>query len=256
MPGLLERLRDAFAAAPRPIPDALWEQVVVRVELVREREASAQARLRELAARFLARKRYSPVQGMELDDIRCLIIAVQACLPALELGFDALGGWREVIVYPGEFRVRREHHDDHTGVVTEGDDVLIGEAWEHGPLILSWADIEEDLAHPHDGLNVIVHEIAHKLDMRSGAADGVPPLPAHIARRDWIQTFQQAFDAHCRAVAGRRRPQTVIDPYAAEAPDEFFAVVSEMHFSSPQLLAQAAPGVARLLRAFYDGAAA
>lgn len=265
MTTLLQRLRDAFSPAPRPIPDTLWRDVLARCALLSERDAATQQRLRDLAARFLASKRFAAVQGQPLHDMHCLIIAVLACLPVLQRGFEELGGWREVIVYPGEFRVRREHHDDHTGVVTEGDDVLIGEAWERGPLILSWADIEEDLAHPHDGLNLIVHEIAHKLDMRSGAADGVPPLPAHIARRDWIDTFQHAFDTHCRAVArieGRRRgahalvQETLIDPYAAEAPDEFFAVVSEMHFSAPALLEQSAPGVARLLRAFYDGTVA
>ncbi|HOV57458.1 MAG TPA: zinc-dependent peptidase, partial [Rhodanobacteraceae bacterium] len=80
------------------------------------------------------------------------------------------------------------------------------------------------------------------------------PLPAHVARRDWIVTFQRAYDAHCRAVERGRR--TLIDPYAAEAADEYFAVVSELHFSAPAVLARAAPEVARLLRAFYDAPAA
>lgn len=253
MAGLLTRLR-AGLARRRPIPDTLWHAALARCALLAERPPAQQARLRELAERFLARKRFAPAQGLALDDLRCLLIAVQACLPVLALGAERLDGWREVIVYPDAFRVRREHHDEHTGVVTEGEDELAGEAWEHGPLILSWADIEEDLAAPHDGLNVVVHEIAHKLDMQGGGSDGVPPLPPHIARRDWIATFQQAYDAHCRAVDRGRA--TLIDPYGAEAADEYFAVVSEMHFSAPATLQRAAPGVARLLRAFYDGAAA
>lgn len=241
-------------ARAKPIPVSLWHDTVQRSPLLAGRDAAQLAALAQLSSRFLARKTFSPVQGMQLDDAHCLLIAAHACLPVLNLGFDYLSGWREVIVYPGEFRVRREHHDDTSGIVTEGEDVLIGEAWEHGPLILSWADVHSDLEHPHDGLNVVIHEIAHKLDMRSGAADGVPPLPAHIGRRDWIGAFQQAYDAHCRAVDRGR--DTLIDPYAAEAPDEYFACVSEMHFSTPQQLEQAAPAVARLLRAFYDGAAA
>ena len=240
-------------ARSKPIPASLWHDTVQSSPLLACRDAAQLALLAELSGRFLARKKFSPVQGMQLDDARCLLIAAHACLPVLHLGFDYLAGWREVIVYPGEFRVRREHHDDTSGVVTEGEDVLIGEAWEHGPLIFSWADIQSDLEYPHDGLNVIIHEIAHKLDMRAGAADGVPPLPAHIERRAWISAFQQAYDAHCRAVDRER--ETLIDPYAAEAPDEYFACVSEMHFSTPQQLLQAAPAVAGLLRAFYDGPA-
>ena len=45
--------------------------------------------------------------------------------------------------------------------------------------------------------------------------------------------------------------ETAIDPYAAEAPEEFFAVVTEYHFSAPQLLAEAMPEVAVHLARFY-----
>lgn len=250
MPGFFSRLRERLAPSLRSIPDTLWQPAIAVCTLAAARSPAEQTLLRELAGHFLARKRFAPVQGAELDDTRCLLIALQACLPVLNLGFDALHGWHEVIVYPGEFKVRRQHHDEHTGVVTESDDVLIGEAWERGPLILSWADIEADLRNPYDGFNVIVHEIAHKLDMGDGVSDGVPPLPKRMARREWIATFQQAYDTHRRTVD--RGHETIIDPYAAESADEFFACVSEMHFSAPQALAQAAPAVAELLRRYYD----
>jgi Mlc titration factor MtfA (ptsG expression regulator) len=58
-----------------------------------------------------------------------------------------------------------------------------------------------------------------------------------------------AYDAFCAQVdAGE---ETLIDPYAAEAPEEFFAVASEYHFSAPDLLQQALPEVAAQLRRFY-----
>lgn len=248
---LFRRLRARFAASPRPIPDDLWLATLDACPLAAALTSSEQDRLRDLCVRFLAEKRYSPVQGMTLDDTRCLVIAAQACLPVLDLGFEWLRGWREVIVYPGEFRVRREHHDEPTGVVTEGDDVLVGEAWERGPLILSWADIEQDLDDPHSGYNVVAHEIAHKLDMLDGAADGVPPLPPGMDRRSWIAAFQAAYDAHAQAVDDG--VETVLDPYAAESPDEFFAVLCETWFSAPDLVAQEAPGLAPLLRRFFQG---
>lgn len=167
----------------------------------------------------------------------------------LNLGFGALRGWREVIVYPGEFRVHRQHRETGTGVVTEEDDELIGEAWDRGPVVLSWADIAHDLAHPHGGYNVVVHEIAHKLDYLDGAMDGVPALPAGISRSAWIDAFQSAFDQLKRQVEHGQR--TAIDPYAAESPEEFFAVTSELHFSQPPLLAHAFPEVATLLQRYY-----
>jgi Mlc titration factor MtfA (ptsG expression regulator) len=118
--------------------------------------------------------------------------------------------------------------------------------------VLSWADVATDLAHPFDGFNVVVHEIAHKLDMRDGAMNGVPRLPAAIHRREWVGVMQPAFDAFVRAV--ERGRDTAVDPYAAESVDEFFAVTSELHFSDPQTLRGAMPGVAALLARFYDAA--
>ena len=236
--------------APRPrIEDQDWNALLARSALFAALDASERVRLRELATRFLARKTFTAAAGHVLTGEQRLAIATLACLPILHLGFDWLAGWREVIVYPGEFRVKREHHDEHTGVITEGEDELIGEAWERGPVILSWADIAADLQRPADGFNVVAHEIAHKLDMLDGAMNGVPRLPRDIDRSEWIETLQTAYDRFVHAVDRGR--DTFIDPYAAESPDEYFAVVSELHFSDRQGLARAAPGVAALLTRFY-----
>lgn len=242
------RLRGTIARPPH-ISDADWSAVLAGSELFARQDTTARIRLRALSERFLAHKTFSAAAGHELTLAQCQAIAALACLPVVHLGFAALSGWREVIVYPGEFRVQREHHDEHTGVITEGHDDLIGEAWERGPLILSWADVATDLAQPFDGFNVVIHEVAHKLDMRDGAMNGVPHLPAHLPRRDWIAAMQPAYDALVAAVdAGR---DTLIDPYAAESVEEYFAVTSELHFSDPATLRRAAPDVAHALARYY-----
>lgn len=246
---LLRRLGERLRPRPHPIDDLAWDATLTACALLRPLAGDERQRLRELAARFLADKQFSALAGAELDESRRLLIAAQACLPALALGYDCLRGWRQVLVYPGEFRVRREHHDEDTGVITEGDDSLIGEAWEHGPLVLSWADIEQDLADPHAGFNVIIHEIAHKLDMRGGGSDGVPPLPPGLPRSEWKRTFQRAYDGHCDAVdAGK---ETAIDPYAAESPDEFFACLVEAWYSNAPLVETEMPAVADLLQRLF-----
>lgn len=234
---------------PPPIPDPLWRRALAQCPLARRLDEPRQAALRKLSAAFLARKRFHALAGATLDERMRLLIAMQACLPALSQGTQALRGWREVLVYPGEFKVRRSHHDEHSGVVSETDDVLIGEAWERGPLVLSLADVQLDLEQPWDGYHVIAHEMAHKFDMLDGAPDGVPDLPSHIHRREWIVAFQRAYDHHSDDVARGR--ETLIDPYAAETADEYFAVVSELHWSQPGVLQRAAPAVAQLLTAYY-----
>lgn len=243
---MLKWIRRRFAAPT--IADSEWDALRARLRLLDARSDDELARLRALAAQFLARKTFSAARGLELTDAMALTIAAQACLPVLELGFDWLRGWREVIVYPGQFRVRRHDHDDESNVVHEWDDELAGEAWSQGPIVLSWADIEQDLADPFEGFNVVIHEIAHKLDMLDGESDGTPPLPG-ARHREWIRVMQHAYDAHARAVDRGR--DTVLDPYAAEAPDEFFAVATEYYFTAPDVLAEHYPKVHTELARLY-----
>ncbi len=234
--------------SPPPIDESWWRDALAACPLAQRLSATDRERLRQLAARFLQRKRFHPIE-LELEPLQRLLIALQACVPVLQAGFRALRGWQGVVVYPGQFKVRHAHHDGSTGVVTEADQVLIGESWQIGPLVLSWAAVEQDLLNPWDGYNVVVHEIAHKLDMLDGPPDGVPPLPRGMSRRRWIAAFQGAFD---RLVAKVRRGYaTPIDAYAATNPGEYFAVVSELHFSDPGRLQRAEPDVAGLLRAYY-----
>ncbi len=184
---------------------------------------------------------------MQLQPHDHVLLAATCCLPLLEIGAAGWRGWSQLIVYPDAFRVQRTQMDA-AGVMHAWDDTLIGEAWEQGPLIVSWADVQADLDDPQAGCNVIVHEMAHKLDALDGALDGTPPLPRDRQRR-WARDFQHAFAAFCQRVdAGQ---DTEIDPYAAEAPEEFFAVVSEYHFSAPQVLQRVMPEVAAHLVSVY-----
>lgn len=236
-------------AGPDPIADADWRAACAAIALLDGVDGERLERLRALAARFLHDKDIVGARALELTAHDRLVIATLACLPVLGLGYDWLAGWRQVIVYGDAFRVRRQWHDEDSGVVSEADDWLAGEAWQHGPLVLSLADIQADLDDPHAGFNLVAHEIAHKLDMLDGHSDGVPPLPDRQRRERWLTTFQRAFDAlRAQVDAGR---DTFLDPYAAEAPDEFFAVVSEAFFSCPQALARAHPDLHGELRAFY-----
>ena len=198
-------------------------------------------------AEFTRDKTITPVQGLRLNDVQRLRLAMLCCLPLLEFGREGLHGWSELVVYPDAFRVQRSHVDAQ-GVLHEWDDELIGEAWERGPVILSWADVRADIGAPREGYCVAAHEIAHKLDALDGTMDGTPPLPRDW-QRQWAADFQRAYDALCADVdAGR---QAAIDPYAAESPEEFFAVCTELHFSDAHVLRAAMPEIAGHLERLY-----
>lgn len=233
---------------PEPVAPAMWTAVRRRAAWIGRLDDARDRTLQALTSRFLHQKTISPVADLELDDAQRVLLAALCCLPLLEFGEEGLHGWSQLIVYPDAFRVNRTHLDA-AGVLHEWEDELIGEAWESGPLILSWADVEADLAAPDAGFCVAVHEMAHKLDALDGVLDGTPALPREW-QRAWARDFQQAFDAFVERV-DRSDDSLAIDPYAAEAPEEFFAVCSEYHFSAPDVLHDTVPGVAAHLRRFY-----
>ncbi|MEG3191979.1 M90 family metallopeptidase [Lysobacter sp. D1-1-M9] len=232
---------------PDPIDPQLWRETRNAVPWLHALDAERDARLGGLAARFLHEKTISPIGELSLDGQQRCMLAALCCLPLLEFGAEGLHGWSQLIVYPEAFRVQRSHIDA-AGVLHEGHDELIGEAWESGPLVLSWADVLADCESPRAGFCVAAHEIAHKLDVLDGALDGTPPLPRPW-QREWAGDFQQGYDRLVAEVEAGR--ETAIDAYAAEAPEEFFAVATEYHFSDPALLREAMPQVAAHLRRFY-----
>lgn len=233
--------------APEPIDPAVWRDTRAAVPWLRALDPARDARLQTLAAWFLHQKTITPIGDLRLDDRQRCLLAALCCLPVLEFGEHGLAGWSQLIVYPDAFRTHRSHMDA-AGVLHEGQDELIGEAWDAGPVILSWADVLADCDDPHAGFCVVAHEIAHKLDLLDGVLDGTPLLP-RAWQREWARDFQAAFDAFTAQVDAEGEP--AIDSYAAEAPEEFFAVVSEYHFSDPHRLDAAMPQVAAHLRRFY-----
>ncbi|HEX4332631.1 MAG TPA: M90 family metallopeptidase [Usitatibacter sp.] len=245
------------------IGDALWAEATSRWLFMRGLGEPERERLRGLAVGFIGSKRFSGTHGLEVDDLMQVEIAAQACILVLELGIDWYDGWTEVIVYPAQFAPEREYVDD-AGVVHTTHDPMAGEAWLGGPVILSYEDValagDEELRVA--GYNVVIHEFAHKLDMRNGDPNGFPPLHAGMDAREWKRDFSAAYEDFrakvdaAERLSSERRIQAAldklpIDPYAAESAAEFFAVGSEAFFETPERLAPAYPAIHARLRDFY-----
>ncbi|WIM06148.1 MAG: zinc-dependent peptidase [Candidatus Nitricoxidivorans perseverans] len=230
------------------VTDDQWRSAERHLHFLDRLADADRLRLRQMAREFLATKEWTGARGLDLDAGMQISIALQACLPVLNLGLDWYRGWVGIVVYPGDFVIPRQVMDED-GVMHEYDDPVLGEAWEGGPVLVSWFESPEEAG----GVNVVIHEFAHKLDMRSGAVDGLPPLHADMSRRAWIAAFEPAFEDFRRRVdeAEARNEDTLLDPYAAEHPSEFFAVMSEAFFETPELLRGEYPAVYEQLRRFY-----
>lgn len=227
-----------------PIPDALWTRTVNHSAFLANLAVDEKNSLKLLAEQFLAEKEFSTGGELQLSDEICVSIAAQGCLPILKLGLSAYREWVGIVVYPNEFAVPR-HIQDEDGVVHEYTDVLSGEAWQGGPLIISWRDVQM----AGDGYNVVIHEFAHKLDMLNGEADGVPALHSGISEAEWVDLFFTAYAHFCQRVDLGENTQ--IDPYGSEHPAEFFAVLSEHFFAQPAVVDREYPALYTLFKRYY-----
>jgi hypothetical protein len=246
---MLKQLMHFFSkAAADEVSAAQWQSAEAQLPFLSHLTPAERQRLRRLALDFIRSKSWQGVQGLVVTLEMQLEIALQACLLILKRPPGEYDSWVEIVVYPGDFVIPREEIDE-IGIVHEYDDTVLGEAWDGGPLLLSWQQVEYGEAADDDGINVVIHEFAHKLDMATGEADGVPRLPDAAARRRWIAAFEPAYLDFCARVDGGEH--TAIDPYAATAPAEFFAVASEVFFEHPALLQREYPAVYAELAAFY-----
>jgi len=253
------------------VPDAQWAAALTTLPFLARLNVDERGRLRELAGRFLAEKQMSGAAGLQLTAEIQLNIAAQACLPVLELGLDWYRGWRGIVVYPGEFLVPRRITDE-SGVVHEFTEPIAGEAWDGGPVLLSWDDAMKERSETGSAYSVVIHEFAHKLDLLNGDADGVPPfsprLHPQLRAAEWQSVLTDVYERFVTelelveselpsdldlesSAADHYYAHLPLDAYAGQDPGEFFAVSSESFFVEAARLQAAFPPWYDLLVRFF-----
>ena len=257
----------AAAHGGRTIPDALWQTTLADYGFLQALPADEKNALRQLTGHFLAQKEFHGAQGLEVTDAMAVSIAAQACLPLLHWGDPAKAlGWYDdfvtIVLHPGEAVARRQTVDE-AGVVHEHTQVLLGEAMERGPVMLSWQHVANAAENTARGHNVVVHEFVHKLDMKNGQPNGCPPLPSgfmgtrsgRAAYEAWWAAWEPAYEQFREGVVmaerfGAERPW--LDGYGATSPSEFFAVACEAYFVNRARFAQDFPALMPVLDAFFQ----
>jgi hypothetical protein len=223
-----------------------WDGLLRGLPAAAHLDQAERNKVAQMAINFLADKTIEGAGGSSADDRDHLLIAAHAALLTLKLGLHWYDGWYSVMIYADNFISSGERVDE-AGVVHRNPRVLSGEAWLRGPVILSRTDVLATL-HDHHG-NVILHEFAHKLDMRNGAANGMPPLHRSMDRQAWTAALSRGYQHFCTSLHG---PDPLpFDPYACESPGEFFAVMSEVFFVQPASLEQHLSAVYRQFCLFY-----
>lgn len=239
------RLRRALA---RPLPPAALDILNHNIPVYGRMPAPLQAQLQGLVKQFLHHKKFVGCAGLAITDEMRVTIAGLACLLLLNRHSKVYPDLRLVLVYPGPFVVGRNAVGPG-GVVTPGAQDLLGESWGDGRVILAWDHVRRGAADWHDGQNVVLHEFAHQLDSEAGPPNGAPFLGSAARYRSWSSVLARDFAGLRQDAFGQR--DSVIDPYGAHSPAEFFAVATETFFEKPYQMAERHPELYQQFSRYY-----
>lgn len=228
-------------------PPAWLEYLGKNVKAYALLDEEQQKHLRDLVQVFVAEKHWEGCGGLELTEEMQVTIAGSACLMILARDHDLLKEIESILVYPSAVVLPDQQagfFDGSPRIVGEGTDVL-GLAHMGGPMVLAWDSVLEGSRNYKDGRNLVIHEVAHKIDFLDGDADGTPPLDTAEERRRWARVCSEAYLAH------KEGDEDLLRDYATTNEAEFFAVASEMFFERPKRVATELPALYAVLRDFY-----
>lgn len=175
----------------------------------------------------------------EVDDTVRVLVAASAIIPVFGFtnwDYHRLG---EVLIYPGSF--------DHGYQTDKGEDAnilgLTGLGHLRGVVILSKPSLLAGFTVTPGEENVGVHEFVHLVEQEE-AEGGIPPeVPREIVRQ-WVEYVG-------RELAHPSNRRTRINDYAYTNEHEFFAVLSEYFFGSPEKLRAMNPPLYEMLRKLF-----
>ncbi|AKT36025.1 zinc-dependent peptidase [Chondromyces crocatus] len=244
---LKKRRREALRS--EPFPEAFRAIIEKNVPYFQRLSHADQDELLGHMLVFLDEKKFEGCGGLEMTDEIRVTVAAQACLLLLHRETDYYPELDVILVYPGGYRAPvRETVDG--GVVIEGEQERLGESWTRGIVVLSWDGVLAGAADISDGHNLVLHEFAHQLDQEGGPVDGAPLLPRRSMYAAWARILGREYHQLVRDEASMRH--TVIDPYGATNPAEFFAVITEAFFEQPRQLRARHAELYALLKEFYQ----
>jgi Mlc titration factor MtfA (ptsG expression regulator) len=249
---MLLKKRRRRRAAERPFPPVWRRMLEENFPYYRCLPPGDQRELERHILVFLSEKYFEGCAGLEMTDEIRVTIAAQACLLLLHRETNYYPGLKTILVYPAGYFAPAKVAGPG-GVVTEVMQGRSGESWNTpgagGPVVLSWRDVKHGAADAGDGRNVVFHEFAHQLDGESGAVDGAPLLDRASSYIAWARVLGAEYRRFLDDLRSAR--PTLLNPYGAQSPAEFFAVITEAFFEMPRQLRARHPALYEQLAGFF-----
>jgi len=245
-PARRRRRHERTGDQPFPAP---WRKIVRRrMPYYRRLPFNLQRQLHQRIHVFIAEKNFIGCDGVEVTDEMRVLIAAQACLLLLNRQTACYPTLSDILIYPAPFVVER-NEVDAANVVHRVKRPLSGESWANSQVVLSWTDVLEGAADSGNAHNVVIHEFAHQLDQESGYGNGAPNFADPSQAGRWSEVLNDEFNRLRAQIA--RDGTTLMDPYGAQDPAEFFAVATETFFGHPVRLRTEHPLLYEELARFY-----
>ena len=221
----------------QPFPDDWHAWLSERVPFYRALDGDARDRFERDVRFYLDEQTFEAVADVTLtDDLRLSVAAGAAMLLHGRPDWELPRG-RTVLFYPG-------HFDDEYYIDSQ-DAEWDGIVHEQGPIILSAPSVEDSWIYPHDGHNLVLHELVHLFDFSNVGPDGMPSLMASGSEEAWRALVRQEMQ---RVEEGR----SLLRDYAASSPSELFAVAVENFFERPEALYRRHWKLYEALQAFFN----
>ena len=201
--------------------------------------------LQKVTRILVAEKNWEGVDGLTISEEIKVTIAGQSALMLLGVEDYYFDNVKTILVSPAPMRRKTRK-----GWVIDEDQYNSGEAWQGGPIVLSWSDVINDRAYPEDGQNLVIHEFAHCLDGIDGEMGGDLMFDDKSDAKRWQEVCDREYDELCHALDHGRH--TFLNAYAATNKAEFFAVTSETFFEIPKPLRRRHPELFELLVKYYN----
>jgi Mlc titration factor MtfA (ptsG expression regulator) len=199
---------------------------------------------------LLEEKRFEGLGGLDMTDEIRVTIAAQAALLLLHRERPTyFPSVKSILVYPHAYVVPTKQVGPG-GMVTEGNQVRLGESWTRGNVVLSWRDALHGALDAGDGHNLVLHEFAHQLDSEWGGMEGAPELTRKGCMASWARVLGDEYKNLRRAAIHGH--DTLLNRYGATNPAEFFAVVTEAFFEQPRAMKAHHPDLYHQLSCFYN----
>lgn len=222
----------------QPFPDQ-WERILrAHVAFFEALDEAGKARFRQLVQIFLDEVRITGIRT-EVDDTIRVLVAASAAIPIFGFHDWEYHRLHEVLIYPDAF-------DDAYQSRGGSEANILGMVGLHhlsGVMILSKPALLAGFAHQSGPHNVGVHEFAHLVE-KEASEYGLPPEVPWMAVRQWVRYVG-------RELARPSKHHAHFSDYAYTNEHEFFAVLAEYFFTSPESLKRRDPILYAMLRDMF-----